>query len=219
MFFLKYKDLEGKDVSRPYTPVSSDEEKGYMDLVIKVYPEGKMSQHLLKLQVGGTIEMRGPQGRLAYHGNGEFVIRRKSAVTKRDEDVRSTVRRLGMIAGGTGITPMLQLIRAILRDQKDPTHLSLIFANVSEADILLKEELDRLHTAYPQRFALFYTLDKADPKWQGGVGFVTADMIQKHLPEPAKDSLLLMCGPPPMMNFMLRNMKTLDYQEDHYFQY
>jgi len=163
--------------------------------------------------------MRGPQGRLSYNGNGQFVIRRKSAVTQRDEDVRTSVRRLGMIAGGTGITPMLQLIRAIVRDPKDKTQVSLIFANVSEQDILLKAELDELHQAHPQQFQLFYTLDKADPKWKGGVGFVSSEMIQKYLPEPSKDSLLLMCGPPPMMNFMLKHMKTLDFQEHHYFQY
>ena len=76
--------INGELVIRPYTPVSSDEDRGYMDLVIKVYfknvhpkfPDGgKMSQHLENLKKGETIDVRGPSGLLIYNGKGEFAIR------------------------------------------------------------------------------------------------------------------------------------------------
>ncbi len=57
-----------------------------------------------------------------------------------------------MLAGGTGVTPMYQVAVAILKDPKDTTLLSLIFANVSEDDILIRQQLDALVQAYPTRF-------------------------------------------------------------------
>ena len=89
------------------------------------------------------------------------------------------VRRIGMIAGGTGITPMLQIIRAIIRGREagDHTQVDLIFANVNPEDILLKEDLDSLSKQDP-KFNVSYVLNNPPEKWDGGTGFVTADMIK-----------------------------------------
>jgi cytochrome-b5 reductase len=119
---LRYTDESGKLVMRSYTPVSSDDAKGYVDLVIKVYfknvhpkfPDGgKMSQHLESLAVGDTIEVSGPKGKLTYVGKGEIHI--KHRVSDAEPEVRRA-KKIGMIAGGTGITPMLQIIRRALQD-------------------------------------------------------------------------------------------------------
>ena len=64
------------------------------------------------------------------------------------------------IIGGTGITPMLQLIRAVFRDTNDRTELSLLFANQTEDDILLREELEDVQKQFPERFKLWYTVDR-----------------------------------------------------------
>ncbi|XP_041253087.1 NADH-cytochrome b5 reductase 3 isoform X2 [Onychostruthus taczanowskii] len=126
--------IDGALVVRPYTPVSSDDDKGFVDLVVKVYfrgvhpkfPDGgKMSQYLDSLKIGDTIDFRGPSGLLVYKGKGKFDIRPE----KKAEPVTKTVRYVGMIAGGTGITPMLQIIRAIIKDKDDPTTCQLLFAN------------------------------------------------------------------------------------------
>lgn len=119
---LRYTDKDGKLVMRSYTPVSSDDARGYVDLVVKVYfkdthpkfPEGgKMSQHLESLAIGDTIEVAGPKGKLSYMGSGEIHILHRA----RDPapEVR-VAKKIGMIAGGTGITPMLQVIRRALQD-------------------------------------------------------------------------------------------------------
>uniref|UniRef100_A0A8D1GZB2 cytochrome-b5 reductase n=1 Tax=Sus scrofa TaxID=9823 RepID=A0A8D1GZB2_PIG len=126
--------IDGNLVIRPYTPVSSDDDKGFVDLVIKVYfkdthPKfpagGKMSQYLESMKIGDTIEFRGPNGLLVYQGKGKFAIR----PDKKSSPVIKTVKSVGMIAGGTGITPMLQVIRAIMKDPDDHTVCHLLFAN------------------------------------------------------------------------------------------
>lgn len=67
---------------------------------------------------------------------------------------------LNYFLGGTGIAPMLQLIRHILKDPKDETKLSLLFANQTEKDILLRDELEQAAKEHPDRFKFWYTLDR-----------------------------------------------------------
>ncbi|XP_009187970.2 NADH-cytochrome b5 reductase 1 isoform X1 [Papio anubis] len=156
--------IDGSLVIRPYTPVTSDEDQGYVDLVIKVYlkgvhpkfPEGgKMSQYLDSLKIGDVVEFRGPSGLLTYTGKGHFNIQ----PNKKSPPEPRVAKKLGMIAGGTGITPMLQLIRAILKVPEDPTQCFLLFANQTEKDIILREDLEELQARYPNRFKLWFTLD------------------------------------------------------------
>lgn len=150
---------DGTVVMRPYTPTSDVDTRGYVDFVIKVYPEGKMTQAMDALKPGDTLEFKGPKGRF---------------------DFKNLVKsQIGMIAGGTGITPMFQLAHAILRNPNDKTKLSLIFGNVTEDDILLKEELDELAEKHPERFSVFYVLDTPPASgWSGGAGYITKEMIK-----------------------------------------
>ena len=64
------------------------------------------------------------------------------------------------MSGGTGITPMLQLIRQITRDPKDETKLSLLFANQTEEDILLRDELEEAVKSHPDQIKVWYTVDR-----------------------------------------------------------
>ena len=74
--------------------------------------------------------------------------------------IRNNQKNLIFSVGGTGITPMLQLIRQVFRDKNDRTCLSLLFANQTEEDILLREELEEVQKEYPERFKLWYTVDR-----------------------------------------------------------
>ncbi|XP_076152520.1 NADH-cytochrome b5 reductase 3 [Alosa pseudoharengus] len=198
--------IDDKLVVRPYTPVSSDDDKGFVDLVVKIYyknvhpkfPEGgKMSQYLESLRIGETIDFRGPSGLLIYQGKGEFAI-------KPDKKAQAEIKKakhVGMIAGGTGITPMLQIIRAVMKDPKDQTVCHLLFANQTEKDILLRPELEEVLANHPSRFNLWFTVDKANEDWTYSQGFISEEMVRNHLPPPGDDTLILMCGPPPMIEF------------------
>ncbi|KAJ8344298.1 hypothetical protein SKAU_G00316270 [Synaphobranchus kaupii] len=217
--------VNGNLVIRGYTPVSCDEHQGFVDLVIKVYyknthpnyPEGgKMSQHLDSMNIGDKIDFRGPSGLLVYRGNSKFAIQ----PDKKSDPKISTFKHIGMIAGGTGITPMLQLIRRIAQDPEDDTRCYLIFANQTEKDILLREELESVLKSHPDKFKLWYTLDKALEGWEYSAGFVDANMIKDHLPPPESDVLIVMCGPPPMIQYAcLPNLSQLGYKTENTFAY
>lgn len=217
--------VNGSLVVRAYTPVSSDEEQGYVDLVVKVYykkvhpsyPEGgKMSQYLDNMAIGDAIDFRGPNGLLVYKDNGQFSIR----PDKKSEPQIKKFKHVSMIAGGTGITPMLQLIRRITSDPSDNTKCSLIFANQTEKDILLREELEQVKKDHPDKLNLWYTLDKPPQDWSYSSGFVTTDMIRDHLPAPSRDVLVVLCGPPPMIQYAcLPNLDKLGHKTDNIFAY
>lgn len=146
------------------------------------------------LLIGQTIKVRGPKGAMIYTPN--------------------MVRHFGMIAGGTGIAPMLQVIRAVIRGRAagDRTEIDFIFANVNEEDILLKEDLDEL-AAQDKGFRVHYVLNNPPEGWTGGVGFVTPEMIQKYLPKAADDVKILLCGPPPMIAAMKKATEGLGFKK------
>ncbi|CBJ30200.1 conserved unknown protein [Ectocarpus siliculosus] len=217
---MKFVDADGKIVTRSYTPTSSDINLGHVDFVIKVYrpnehpkfPDGgKMSMHLERLKIGDTVDMRGPKGNLTYLGTGNFSIRRR--------DDRQ-VRKLGMMAGGTGITPMLQVISAIMREGSTGlVEMSLIFANKSEDDILLRDMIEKLAASNPN-FKFHYTLDTVPEGWAHSQGFISKEMVEKHMPPPGADTLILMCGPPPMLKFAcVPALEALGFSEDMHFSF
>nr|ABX00685.2 NADH cytochrome b5 reductase [Mucor racemosus] len=161
-------EINGKRISRSYTPTTPEEDRGHFDLVIKSYPTGNISKLMGELKVGDSVGMRGPKGNFVYKSN--------------------MCREIGMIAGGTGITPMLQIIRRVCNDPTDKTKINLIFANVTEDDILLKKELDEIAKASPENFKVHYVLERPPSEsWDGEVGLVTKEMIEKYCPKPAKD--------------------------------
>lgn len=106
------------------------------------------------------------------------------------------VKHITMIAGGTGIAPMIQVIRACLRNPSDHSKITLIYANVTAEDILLKTDLEELQKTHGMdRLKLYYVLNTPPPNWKGGVGFVTKEHIREHIPNPdTTDSKLLICG-------------------------
>ncbi|KAF2834549.1 ferredoxin reductase-like protein [Patellaria atrata CBS 101060] len=186
-----------KEIVRSYTPISSDDNPGHFDLLIKSYPTGNISKHMASLLIGDTMKVKGPKGAMVYTPN--------------------MCRRIGMIAGGTGITPMLQIVKAVIRGRSrnggnDRTGLDLIFANVNPEDILLKEDLDAL-VKEDEDFKVYYVLNNPPEKWSGGIGFVTPEMIKEKLPPPAKDIKILVCGPPPMVSAMKKAVTELGYEK------
>ncbi|EFX06380.1 FAD/NAD(P)-binding oxidoreductase [Grosmannia clavigera kw1407] len=185
--------INGESIARSYTPVSNNNDLGRIELLVKVYEGGLMTEHLEKMQIGDTIDIRGPKGTMEYN--------------------QSYARHIGMIAGGTGIAPMYQLVRAICEDTSDKTKVSLIYANNSESDILLFEELEGFVKQCPGKFDVHYVLTKPPVDWKGSKGYVTASMISKHLPAPAADTKILLCGPPMMVNAMKAHLAEIGFEK------
>lgn len=155
---------------------------------------------------------------MTYRKNGNFTVH---PILKKDPPQQRTAKKFGMIAGGTGITPMLQIVNAVLRDEPNSdVTVSLLYANQSEDDILVREELESAVTKYNGRFKLHYTVDRAPANWTHSVGFITKEMIEKHLPKAASDgsTQILMCGPPPMVKFAcLPNLEALGFKKSDFF--
>jgi cytochrome-b5 reductase len=152
-----------------------------------------MTKHLESMKIGDMIEICGPKGAMQYN--------------------TSYAKHIGMIAGGTGITPMYQLIRAICDDGTDSTQISLLYANNTEEDILLRKELDDFAMRFPNKFEVKYVLSQAGERWKGHRGLVSPDLIKKYLAPADEANKTLLCGPPPMTIVMKKALAGLGWKE------
>jgi len=140
-----------------------------------------MGRHIQHLKVGDTLKLKGPWKKLEVTPN--------------------KYKSIGMVAGGTGLTPMLQVINEVIGNGDDDTKMTLIYGNQTPSDILLRSKLDELAAAHPNHLKVVYTVDRPTKGWSGETGFVTAEMVRKHLPSSQHaNTMIMVCGPPPMMN-------------------
>jgi cytochrome-b5 reductase len=177
---LRFVTADGKEVIRPYTPISRVDQQGYFEIMVKKYKGSQMGSHLHAMKKGDTIDAKGPWVKIPLKSN--------------------QYKTIGMIAGGTGIAPMFQVAKEILRTPKNTTEVSLIYASRRKEDVLLGNELNELMGLYPL-FSPYYTLSQAPSNWMGGVGHVNKEMIKSFMPPPNRvmDSIILVCGPPKFM--------------------
>lgn len=179
-----------KPVIRPYTAVSDSDAQGHLDLLVKRYEGGAMSSHIHSLAPGDALEFKGP------------IVKYKWAPNKHEQ--------IALVAGGTGITPMYQLIKAVFQNpEQDKTKVTLVYGNIAEEDILLHKELRNLENTFPQRFRTFYVLEKPAADWQGGKGYITKELLKQVLPEPKDgDFKVFVCGPPGLMKAVSGSKKS-----------
>lgn len=165
-----------------------------------------MSQHLESLPLGSELEIKGPLGHIEYTGNGNFVV---------DGKVKKG-KKLAMLAGGTGITPIYQVAQAVLKDPEDETEMFLVYANRTENDILLKDELDEW-SKRDKRFKVWYVVNESVREgWEYSVGVVTESIMREHLPEASSETMALACGPPPMIKFAVQpNLEKMNYDTNN----
>jgi len=180
----QFTDEESSEtVTRPYTPVSTNAMIGKFQLCVKVYEKGKMSKHLAELAIGASVEFKhvAQNVKIQYPFKKQFIT---------------------MLVGGTGITPMLQALHAILGTATDETQVTMLFGNRTEQDILCRELLDAWESAFNNRFKVVHILSHAqdDQSWLGERGFIDRKMVEKYSAPPNSDVLMMVCGPPPMYN-------------------
>lgn len=190
-FLYIHVTLNGKTIKRAYTPSSLPDSTGFFDLTVKRYESGLVSKYLHNQCIGDTVLMSGP------NPGGHWV------------DGMAT--RVGFVAGGTGITPMISIIRWILTKRID-AELFLIFANKTEADIIFRQEWENDIREY-RNFHCHHVLEQPPAGWPHGTGRVTADVLRTHLPPPTPDTCVFLCGPPPMVDTLETTLKELGYPE------
>lgn len=104
-----------------------------------------------------------------------------------------------MIFGLTSTLPCVdQVAEHLLEQPEDTTKLTLIVCNQSPADVILADRMNAL-AAQHSRFKVVFLVDKTnDLPWSGDTGYVTKELLAKHMPAPSADCLIMTCGPPPM---------------------
>eukprot|EP01083_Nonionella_stella_P185395 675880_1 len=215
---LKFKRKEDKfGVARPYTPITNDfdaKHRGYFELMIKIYPHGKMTQYLSHLKVGDTMQIKKYIGKLHYKSHGHFVMRHGGNIRN--------ITKIGMIAGGSGITPLLQFIRYAIYC-KDEVEINLLFANKTIKDILLRDELEAIHRDDGNKISIHFTVSsigqKDEASWNGEIGRINADMIRKYTFEPNEDVMMLLCGPQRMAQAMIGHLHDIGHQKSRVFMF
>lgn len=185
-------------IIRPYTPLSEAGEKGKLSILIKVYYDtpgckgGKMTQALDAIPQGHFVDFKGPVGRFEYLGRGKASI---SGNTR-------NVRRFVMVCGGSGITPIFQVLRAVMKDPEDKTQCLVLDGNRAEQDILCRTDLDTLARDNPHKYRLVHTLTRPEDAWTGRRGRMNEAFFADEVGPPkspgAGDEMVLICGPEPL---------------------
>ncbi|KAJ5729053.1 Eukaryotic molybdopterin oxidoreductase [Penicillium malachiteum] len=188
---IKVPDPVNKEsIIRSYTPISDTNIEGKMELLVKIYfpsatiPGGKMTMALDALKLGAGIDCKGPTGRFEYLGNGRLIVSGKER----------KVKSFTMICGGTGITPIFQVLRAVMQDPNDPTTCVVLNGNRLEEDILCRAELDAYVALDSRKCTVVHTLSKASDSWVGRRGRISEDLIKEYAPAVG-ESMAILCGP------------------------
>ena len=206
--YLRAKKPGGRFIQRAYTPYSGNAQRGFLDILIKVYfargtvPGGSLTMALENAGDDLEIELKGPFGHFTYLGSNRVQI--NSAVRRLD--------KLIMIAAGSGITPMWTTLKAIADENGKPLELRLVYGNRTEADILLRQELDSLANQL-QTMRISHVLSGATEHWAMDRGRIDLERISKALPVAAEadNTVVLLCGPPAMESAVLAALRELGW--------
>ncbi|OMJ92835.1 hypothetical protein SteCoe_4281 [Stentor coeruleus] len=204
---------EGEEIMRKYTPTSNINEKGFFEVPIKIYyknshPEfpngGIFTQYLDSMKIGDSLDISGPSGKIIYVGNGIFKIKQE------DDEIIKKAKNIGLIAGGTGITPCFQLLQYCV-NQGENANISLLYANKTENDILFRPILDEY--VAEQVISSYYVLEKPPEKWNMGNGLVSEEHIRERMPPPDKETLIFHSGPRAMNIHVRKLLIDMGYLE------
>jgi nitrate reductase (NAD(P)H) len=179
-------------IIRSYTPISQTSRLGFVDVLIKIYADstekvgGKMTKALDAIPCGHFVDFKGPIGKFTYRGKGVCDVNGK----------QRKVKKFYMICGGSGITPIFQVLRAVMQDASDPTHCTVLNGNRLVEDILCRDDLDGFAKDNPERCTLLNTLTKGPENWAGLRGRIGKEMLERYCKREGEgECLVLICGP------------------------
>ncbi|MBN8578568.1 MAG: ferredoxin--NADP reductase [Cytophagales bacterium] len=190
-FLTLIASVNGKDVRRAYSLNSSPVTDPDLSVTVKRVEGGLLSNWLPdNLKVGSKLKVMEPMGQFTT----EFRKENK--------------RHLVMFAGGSGITPIMSIIKTLLVEEPQSI-CSLVYCNRDIDSVIFKKAFDELQAAHEGRLHVIHVLDNAPVNWQGHSGLLNHEMLSKIL-ERIPDwgigsTTYLMCGPEGMM----KNVQTL----------
>nr|WP_225937595.1 ferredoxin--NADP reductase [Myxococcus sp. RHSTA-1-4] len=186
-FFTVLVTVNGQSLRRAYSASCAPGGEGpsRVALTVKRVPGGCVSNFLNdRAERGMRVEVLGPSGAFT------------------PEPSSGAPRHLVLLAGGSGITPLMSIARTVLASEP-ATRVSLVYGNRREVDIIFREALATLARERPGRFVLRHVLSEPPPGWEGGVGLLEPRRVEEelaalpiHVEEPAT---YFLCGPEPMM--------------------
>jgi ferredoxin-NADP reductase len=188
--------VDGQRVPRSYTISSSPIHGNYVDITPKRMENGCVSVFLNeRANPGLMVEASGPYGQFYF-----------------DETIHKSVV---LIAAGSGITPMISMLRCI-DDLKLATPVMLLYCVRTAADIIFQNDLARLGRSLPN-FKYEVCLSRPDPAWKGQRGHLTGEFISQHV--IALDSpTFFLCGPKGFMDNARRILSALGVKRDRILQ-
>ena len=187
-YIALYLEIDGIRTSRPYSISSQPNQTGYYDITIRRVENGLCSNYLLdKVKRGDIITCSGPAGNFYFNP----LIHSKTMVC---------------VAGGSGITPFMSMIREIIDCGLDRT-IYLFYGNKTTDDIIFGAALTRIS----QRFDNIHyipVIEEVSADYNGACGFITRDVIREAMKD-FEDKSYFICGPMGLYEFCLPELETL----------
>ena len=200
---------EREAIIRSYTPISEVTRRGFLDVLIKLYLDpdsakgGRMSKAINALPIGHDVDFKGPIGKFTYLGRGLCSI----------NGTERRVKKFAMICGGSGITPIFQVFRAVMNDGEDRTQCTILNGNRLVKDILCREDLEVLLEGNEDRGSIVHTLTRAPEGWKGLRGRINEALIKRHC-YPNQETIVLVCGPEAMETSVHKALKEQGWADE-----
>lgn len=207
--FLDYKpgqfltlilEIEGKQERRSYSLCTSPFVDPFPGITVKRLKGGLVSNHINEhFHPGKRVTVMKPIG--------NFV-----------SDYHSQNKRLyGMVAGGSGITPIMGIIKTVLVNEPQ-SGIQLLYCSRSEEMIIFKEAIENLQEQYPDRLRVWHQLSQPGPAWAGACGRMDKEIIKTFFSDLTQsrefDSKFFVCGPEGMMATAKTALGDLGISED-----
>jgi ferredoxin-NADP reductase len=188
--------IDGRRVTRSYTISSSPIHEDYVEITPKRMKNGCASVFLNEhAKPSLIVEASGPYGRFYF-----------------DEQLHKSIV---LIAAGSGITPMISMLRYI-DDLKLTTPVTLLYCVRTSADIIFQNELDRLRSSLPN-FKYEVCLSRPEPIWKGHSGRLSEEFVSQHLIDPGSPTFFL-CGPRGFMENARQILSALGVNQERILQ-
>lgn len=208
-------DYDGETLQGYFSPITRPDDEGVIGILCRVDEKGGPITKIFKsIRPGSTMHMSAMGGLRLKFSQGKISLKGQN------------VRRIGLLAGGTGIAPMIQIIRAYSDHVRKygssiPKHgLNLIYAAEEDNDLAYMKLLHGVQKDFSDHFRVYVKVNSPPLGWTEGVGFIEPQDIKMHLIfPPADQDLIVICGPPIFESAMVKILHRLGFEPHQWFSY